>query len=346
MAATEVEEPYRRPDRRRIATAVAIVGAVAVPVVAILAGWDARDWFSHAWHSFSSISPARLVPVLALQSLQLSFAAAAWVGILRYAYPGVRYLSVLACCATGVALNNVLPANAGTLVTILMLVATIPHATTAGILGAAAVEKLFYAAAGMFVTLYLFVSVGGTFDRKFGFVTRHGWMTALVAVAAVAVVSLAARVASKWLKRLWDEARSGGKILGDRSAYLQRVALPQLLAWSCKLGALALMLSAYRIPVGFHTLFSVVGGNSLANVASVTPGGIGVNQAFNVASLHGVTDAATAGAFSVGHQLVSAVWSIVLAVVLVGVAFGRGGGRLVAQSYAAMRDEAGRRGKS
>ena len=34
----------------------------------------------------------------------------------------------------------------------------------------------------------------------------------------------------------------------------------------------------------------LAGGNSIANVTSVTPGGAGVTQAFNVASLNGVTD--------------------------------------------------------
>ena len=47
---------------------------------------------------------------------------------------------------------------------------------------------------------------------------------------------------------------------------------------------IAVFLAAYGIPVSFHVVMQVVGGNSIANVASVTPGGVGVNQAFNVAS--------------------------------------------------------------
>jgi hypothetical protein len=78
----------------------------------------------------------------------------------------------------------------------------------------------------------------------------------------------------------------------------------------------------------------VLGGNSVANLASVTPGGIGVNQAFNVASLRDVTSAANANAYSLAHQLLTTVWSIVFAAVILGVAFGPAGGRLVAQAYA------------
>jgi hypothetical protein len=84
---------------------------------------------------------------------------------------------------------------------------------------------------------------------------------------------------------------------------------------------------------------SVTGGNQLANVASLTPGGVGVNQAFNVASLHDATDAATASAYSIGNQLLTTVWDIVLAAVLVAAAFGRSGGkRLVEESSARARE--------
>jgi hypothetical protein len=86
--------------------------------------------------------------------------------------------------------------------------------------------------------------------------------------------------------------------------------------------------------VSFHTIFSVLGGNALANLASLTPGGVGISQAFNVASLHEATNAATASAYSIGQQLLTTVWNVVLAAVLVA-AFGRTRGkRLVAESSA------------
>jgi uncharacterized membrane protein YbhN (UPF0104 family) len=71
------------------------------------------------------------------------------------------------------------------------------------------------------------------------------------------------------------------------------------------LGVIAVFLAAYDIPVTFDTLMHVVGGNSIANVTSVTPGGVGVTQAFNVASLSGVTSATNATAYSVAQQLVT-----------------------------------------
>ena len=50
------------------------------------------------------------------------------------------------------------------------------------------------------------------------------------------------------------------------------------------LSVIGVFLAAYDIPVTFDTLMRVVAGNSIANVTSVTPGGVGVTQAFNVAS--------------------------------------------------------------
>jgi len=315
------------------AAAVIVVGVVAA---ALLAGWDVRAWLAASWDSFTSISPEYVLPALGLQTLGLCFAGAAWTGILRYAYPtaDVSYVRILACYATGVALNHVLPANAGTLVTVLMFVATIGPATAAGIVGAAAVEKLLFAVLGAMVWLYLFLSVGGSFDRKFGFVSRHGWATALVAAAVILLVAIGGRLAWRWLKGVWEQARQGGSILRDGRVYAARVAFPQLLAWCCRVAVVGLLLAAYHIPVRFHTLMSVLGGSSVANLASVTPGGIGVNQAFNVASLRDVTSSANANAYSVAHQLLTTVWSIVLAAVILGVAFGPAAGGLVAQAYA------------
>jgi uncharacterized membrane protein YbhN (UPF0104 family) len=117
--------------------------------------------------------------------------------------------------------------------------------------------------------------------------------------------------------------------------YLLRVALPSFGAWLAKGGVIAVFLAGYGIPVTFHAVMSVMGGNSIANTVSVTPGGVGVNQAANVAALGGVTDPATATAYSLGQQLAVTAWNIAFAVALVTWAFGWAGGKdLVEESYA------------
>jgi uncharacterized membrane protein YbhN (UPF0104 family) len=113
-----------------------------------------------------------------------------------------------------------------------------------------------------------------------------------------------------------------------------QVVLPSFGAWLAKLGVTGVFLAAYGIPVTFHTLMSVIGGNSLANTVSATPGGVGINQAVNAAALNDVTDASTATAYSIGQQLAVTAWNVVFALAIVVWAFGWSGGKeLVGTSY-------------
>ena len=143
-------------------------------------------------------------------------------------------------------------------------------------------------------------------------------------------------VRSFWPKVLgwWEQAKEGGQILAHPAAYFGRVFLPEFVAWVASLCVVAIFLAAYAIPVTFHSVMSVVGSNSISNTVSVTPGGAGVNQAFNVAALSDVTDSQTATAYSVAQQLVTTAWTLLMALVLMIWVFGWGGGKaLVQQSY-------------
>lgn len=331
--------PHGRPRRIWLAVAAALVGGVAL--AALASGWDAGAWLHAAWRSFRSISAVYLVPVLALQTLQLLLSAYAWFRILEHAYPDrVGRREVLACCSAGAALNSFLPANAGTLVTLLMLVAVIEPATLAGVVGSAAVEKLFWAFQALLLWAYLFFAVGGTFALKFGAESRHPWVTTLVVLVLVGVVAVVARVGWRWLRRTWEQAKHGGAILGDRRAYVRGVFVPQLASWWCRAAGIAVLFLAFGIPLGFERVMLVLGGNTLGSNVSVTPGGIGVNQALSVASLHGATSSATAGAFSITQQLLTTAWNVVLALVFLVAAFGWAGGRrLLAQTWGGARDQ-------
>ena len=83
--------------------------------------------------------------------------------------------------AVGVAMNNFLPANIGTFVTLVMFVAIIPAATFAGSIAAYLVQKIFFTIAGTFVYLYLFLSVPGSFDENLGNLSEHPVATILIA---------------------------------------------------------------------------------------------------------------------------------------------------------------------
>ena len=333
-AAPAADVPRKRIRWKRLFVGAAVI--VVIGAAANLLGWDLRGWFNNLWDTITGISFGYIVAGCALKTVQTSLTAFAWYSILRYAYPGqIRWLDVLACYAASVALNGILPANLGTLVLLLMFTTIIAGATFAAILGAYAVEKIFFTVIGAFTYLYLFLSVGGSFDIKFAFVHEHPWGTAILLLGGAYLIFLVFR--RFWPKVLvwWEDAKEGGGILAEPRKYLLRVFTPSLLGWVASLGVMAVFLSAYDIPVSFHTLMRIAGGNSIANVTSATPGGAGVNQAFNVASLKGVATSEQATAYSVAQQLVTTAWNILFGIAMMVWAFGWSGGKkLVGDSYA------------
>jgi uncharacterized membrane protein YbhN (UPF0104 family) len=330
--------PFRDRSRvRRIAKVLAwLVGIGLLVLVLNLLGVDVSGWFSQMWDTLTAISFAYLLAGWFFQTLQTTLTAVGWYFILRAGFPHgfPTYLQVLAAYAAGVALNGFLPANIGTFVTLLMFVAIIPHANLPGILGAMVVQKIFFTVIGTLVYLYLFLSVPGSFELQLGQPHDHPWMTALIILGGAFLLVVLCRVFWRKLKGLWESAKQGGVILSRPRDYVVQVLLPSIGAWLSKLAVIAVFLAAYGIPVTFHSIMSVVGGNSLANTVSATPGGVGVNQAVNVIALEDYADAATATAYSLGQQLAVTFWNIAFGIVLVVWAFGWTGGKLlVQQSY-------------
>ncbi len=342
---SEVASPTVAPEEgKHLQLKRLVIGALVIVVIgaaANLLGWDIWDWFQDVWDTITEISIGYLLAGIALKTLQTTATAFAWYSILRYAYPTARFRLVLACYAASVALNGILPANLGTLMLLLMLTATIAGATFTGLLGGYVVQKIFFTLSGAFTYLYLFLSVSGSFDIKFKFVHENPWATAILIIGGIVLIYLVMRAIWPKVVKWWDEAKEGGGILAEPRTYLARVFLPEGIAWLASLGVMAVFLAAYNIPVSFDTLMRIAGGNSIANVTSVTPGGAGVNQAFNVASLNGVTSSTNATAYSVAQQLVTTAWNIVFAIVLMAWAFGWSGGKeLVSTSYVDAKEKA------
>jgi uncharacterized membrane protein YbhN (UPF0104 family) len=334
--------PLGDPSRgRRLVKVLAGLAGTALAVAVLgLLGVDLAGWFESLWDALTGIGFGYLVAGWSLQMLQTTLTALGWYFILRAGYPQAPapYRQVLAAYAAGVALNGFLPANIGTFVMLLMFIAIIPGANLPGVLGAMLVQKIFFTLAGAFVYVYLFASVPGTFERQFELPHDHPGLALTIAAGAVLLIVVLLRIFRRRLPRLIERTKQGGAILARPRAYLVRVVLPSFGAWLAKLGVIAVFLAGYGITVTFHTVMSVMGGNSIANMVSVTPGGVGVNQATNVAALTDVTDAATAAAYSLGQQLAVTAWNIAFAIALVVWAFGWAGGReLVGQSYADAR---------
>jgi uncharacterized membrane protein YbhN (UPF0104 family) len=175
----------------------------------------------------------------------------------------------------------------------------------------------------------------GSFELQLSVPHDQPVLTLALLGGAGMLILVLGRIFWRKLRGLWAKAVQGGAILARRREYAVRVVLPSFVAWLAKLGVIAVFLAGYGISVTFHTVMSVMGGNSIANTVSVTPGGVGVNQATNVAALNDVTDAATATAYSLGQQLAVTAWNIAFAIAIVIWAFGWTGGKLLAeQSYA------------
>jgi uncharacterized membrane protein YbhN (UPF0104 family) len=344
-AGTAAVSPAAPTVRRRIRWRRLVIGGLIIVVVGALAtllGWDIKGWFSDLWDTITTISAGYLIAGVVLKTVQTALTAAGWYGILRFAYGDrVHWLQVFACYSASVAMNSILPANLGTFALLLMFTTIIAGLTFAAVLGSYAVQKIFFTLIGVFVYLYLFLSVSGSFDIKFAFIHEHPWGTAIVFLGGGYLLYLVLRRLWPRVVKWWGQAKEGGAILGHPRMYLVRVFLPSFLGWVASLGVISVFLAAYDIPVSFDTLMRICGGNSIANVTSVTPGGAGVNQAFNVASLNGVASATDATAYSVAQQLVTTCWNIILGIVLMAWAFGWSGGKsLVSTSYAGAKEKA------
>jgi uncharacterized membrane protein YbhN (UPF0104 family) len=325
--------------RRLLRIAAWLVGLLILNALLQLVGVDIVGWLEQLWDSVTDISLAYVLLGCLFQGTQTVLTALGWYGILRYAYPrDVTFMPVLAAYATGVALNNVVPANAGTFVTLLMFVAIFRGVTFPGVLAGYVVQKIFYLVVGTLIYLYLFTQVAGSFDFQFGneqdAIANHPVLATAIVGGALFLIALLLRVFWRKVKELWVKAKAGAAILGDLGAYVKWVLLPQMGGYAAKVMVIIVFLAAYGIPVTFGSVMSVLGSNQLANLLSLTPGGVGVNQAFNTFALDSYTNASTATAYSVGQQLITTAFNIGFAIVLVCIVFGWSGGRkLVSESY-------------
>jgi uncharacterized membrane protein YbhN (UPF0104 family) len=332
--------PFRDPSRRSRLVKVAgwLLGTAVVIVLLNVVGIDVVGWLEDLWSQIKEVPAGYIVAALAFQAAQTVLAGLSYYGILSAAYPGqVSFGPIVAAYAVGVAMNNFLPANIGTFVTLLMFVAIIPSCTFAGSLAAYLVQKIFFTLAGTFVYLYLFLSVPGSFDESMNRIDENPVTTIAILVGGGVLIVIVGRIFWRQVKKLWVQAKAGGAILSQPRRYATRVFLPSLLSWLCKLTVIGIFLAAFAIPVTFESVMWVTGSGSLANVVSVTPGSVGITQATNALALSACCDVAqsTAVDYSTAQQLITTAWNITFAVVLAVWAFGWTGGKLlVAQSYA------------
>lgn len=335
MGTTAAVTPFDDRSRKRRLLKVAgwLVGTALLIVVLNLLGVDVRGWLDSVWTQIKDIPVGYLIAGSALQILQTSFNGLAYYGILSYAYPGnVRVWPVITAYAVGVSMNNFLPANIGTFVTLLMFVAIIPGSSFAGILAAYLVNKIFFTIVGGLVYLYMFIEAGSAIDIELGWFRDHPLLALGLVAAGGFLLLVVGRILWKKLQGLWEQSKQGGAILAKPKTFATRVLLPQVASYAAKVGVIIVFLAAYAIPVTFDSVVSVIGSSSAANMTAVTPGSVGITQAANVVALADYTDADTATAYSLSQQLVTTAVNAGFAVILVILIFGWTGGKILVKS--------------
>ena len=326
---------FRPPRRRRVVRIVLwLAGLALFWLVLQLLGVDVKGWLEQFWDEVQAMPRGYAAAALGFQTGETLLAGLSYYGILKAAYRDeVELWPVIAAYSVGVAMNGFLPANIGTFVTLVMFVAIIPSCTVGGAIAAYLVQKIFYTLAGTSVYLYMFLSVPGSFDLSFANATGHPAISIAIAAGAVVLVVILGRVFWRRVKKLWAQAKEGGVILSTPRRYMSRVFLPSFVGWLCRLAVTAIFLAAFALPVTFESVMWINGSGSLANVASFTPGAVGVTQATNALALKTCCHVASSDAvnYSTAQQLITTAWNQLVAILLVS---GSSAGRVESSSSA------------
>jgi uncharacterized membrane protein YbhN (UPF0104 family) len=260
---------------------------------------------------FAAVDPRLLVLAAVLHVSNHILRSFAWRNILTAAYPDrrVSFTGVTAAYASGVALNAVIPARGGDAAKLALARAEIRGSSITTI-GATITVLLPFDLLAAAATLLL---VGVTGDAPLtvnldSAATTGTWLTgnlvlttAIVAGAAM-VAGLAVRYLRPRIRLVWERIRQGGAILRTPRRYLARVALPQAVAWICRIGVVMSLLAAFGLPASpaLAALVMVVAGAS--TVVPLTPGGAGTQQVLLAYALSEAASSAAVVSFSIGMQ--------------------------------------------
>jgi uncharacterized membrane protein YbhN (UPF0104 family) len=276
------------------------------------------DWLQQLWDTLISVSLPLLVLGLAFQTLQTLFVALAWRNILRAAYPpaGVTYRPILSYYAGGNALNAILPASAGTVAMLGFFRTTIAGATVSGLVGATAVENIFFAVVAVLIYGYLFLTAAGSFDFTFGWFADHWTITIVLVVGGAAIITILVRRLWRKIKEQWENAKEGGAILGHPRKFMLEVVGVETLSYAARMGVNATFMKAFHIPVSVENVFLIVAASSISSTIAIAPGAVGAQTALATIVLQGVAPASAISAYAIGQQIITTAWNVTFGLIL------------------------------
>ncbi len=278
-------------------------------------------WVREVVDQLGSISLPVLLLALTLHTGETFLNALAWRNILRRAYPESRasYGLVLGAYGSGIGLNAVLPAQAGTVAMLGLYRAKIRASTAPGLVGAGVVQNAFFLGAGASICAGLIVFRPGLFSLPpLGSLTDH----ALLALAAAALIVLLGWAAVRRFHVTWPHAREGAAILATPRAYISQVLAVEMASYAMRIGVTAAFMRAYGVPTSVENVLLVVAANAVASTFALTPGGVGTQQALATAALRNTASSGAVTAFSLGQQLILAAWDIVFGLIVLWAAIG------------------------
>jgi uncharacterized membrane protein YbhN (UPF0104 family) len=239
----------------------------------------------------------------------------AWRNIVHAAYPDrpVRWRQMFGAYVAGTGVNALIPARGGDVVRLFLAKRRIEGSTYTTLVSTSLLQTLFdMAVAGCFVlwaiTQHVLPGLNVLKSPKlpaldYGWAFRHP--TAGLVLFGLLLLFGTALVA--WIAERVDEFKAkvaqGFRAFKDRSYYLRRVVLWQLVDWSLRLATVFFFLRAFGIPATLHNALLVQVSQSLATIFPVSPAGIGTEQALLVYVFRHVTSKSVALSFSVGMRV-------------------------------------------
>jgi len=275
---------------------------------------DSSGWLADVVAQVGSVSVPLLVLALALQSGQTLLNAGAWWNVLRAAYPAAppAYRQVLGAYGGGIALNVVLPAQGGTVAMLAFFRRRIAGATVLGLLGAAPVQSLFFIVVGGAVWAGLLASRPETFHLKYAWLYNHP----ALALAAAVVAAVVARAAWGRFRTRLAAVTEGGAVLRTPRRFVCGVLGLQFAAYVLRMSVFATFMRAYGIPVSLGSVLLLMGISAVSSTFSVTPGGVGTQQALATVVLRDTASSQTVAGYSLGQQLILGAWDLVFGLTL------------------------------
>ena len=79
---------------------------------------------------------------------------------------------------------------------------------------------------------------------------------------------------------------------------------------------------AYDVPVSPQSVALILAVNAIASTFALTPGGVGTQQALATAALRNTASSSVIAAYSLGQQLILAVWDMAFGLVVLWSAIG------------------------